>query len=108
MDRYLREGREMRLDDAIRIALGEDKLPTSREVARGKPAGTATAYSEGLTPREEEVLRLIAAGKTDARIAEDLTLSSRTVQAHVRSIYTKLGITSRAQATRYALDHGLA
>jgi DNA-binding NarL/FixJ family response regulator len=54
-----------------------------------------------------EVLRLLAQGLTSAQIAEQLTLSVLTVNTHVRSIYSKLGVTSRAAATRYALEHQL-
>ena len=61
-----------------------------------------------LTPREAEVLRLVATGRTDAQIAEHLCISTRTVHAHVRSIYGKLDVANRSAATRYALDHGLA
>jgi DNA-binding CsgD family transcriptional regulator len=52
-----------------------------------------------------EVLRLVAEGLTDAQIAEVLGISPRTVNAHLRSIYSKLGLTSRHAATRYALEH---
>jgi ATP/maltotriose-dependent transcriptional regulator MalT len=61
----------------------------------------------GLTPRERDVLRLLAQGLTSAQIAEQLVIGLVTVNAHVRSIYSKLGVTSRAAATRYALDHQL-
>ena len=66
-----------------------------------------TPHSDDLTRREIEVLQLIAEGLTAAQVAERLFLSTRTVQAHVRSIYTKLGITSRSAVTRYAVEHGL-
>ena len=59
----------------------------------------------GLTAREFEVLRLIAQGWTDAQIAEHLVISPRTVNRHTTSLYSKLGISSRAAATRYALEH---
>jgi DNA-binding NarL/FixJ family response regulator len=61
----------------------------------------------GLTARELEVLRLLAQGLTSAQIAERLTLSLLTVNTHVRSIYSKLGVTSRSAATRYAMEHHL-
>ncbi len=61
----------------------------------------------GLTAREVEVLRLVAQGKTDAQIAEQLVISPRTVNWHLTAIYSKLGVSSRAAATRYALDHAL-
>ena len=54
-----------------------------------------------------EVLRLVAAGKTNRAIAEDLTLSERTVDRHVSNIYTKLDVTTRAAATAWAYEHGL-
>jgi DNA-binding NarL/FixJ family response regulator len=55
-----------------------------------------------------EVLRLLAGGLTDLQIAEKLVLSPRTVHAHISSIYSKLGVTSRSTATRYAIEHHLA
>jgi DNA-binding NarL/FixJ family response regulator len=62
---------------------------------------------EGLTRREVEVLKLIARGLSDAQIADDLCLSIRTVQAHVRSIYVKIDVTNRSAATRWALERKL-
>jgi DNA-binding CsgD family transcriptional regulator len=58
-----------------------------------------------LTVREEEVLRLVARGLTDAQVAEALIISPRTVNAHLRSIYAKLNISSRNAATHFALEH---
>jgi DNA-binding NarL/FixJ family response regulator len=55
-----------------------------------------------------EVLRLLAGGLTDVQIAEKLILSPRTVHAHISSIYSKLGVTSRSAATRFAMEHHLA
>jgi len=60
-----------------------------------------------LTPREMDVLRLLVQGLTSAQIAERLTIGLVTVNSHVRSIYSKLGVTSRAAATGYALEHKL-
>ena len=60
-----------------------------------------------LTPRETEVLRLLAQGLTSSQIAERLVIGLVTVNSHVRSVYSKLGVTSRAAATRYALEHHL-
>jgi DNA-binding NarL/FixJ family response regulator len=59
---------------------------------------------EKLTPREVEVLYLLAQGSTSAQIAQKLSITVLTVNSHVRSIYSKLGIASRSAATRYALD----
>jgi DNA-binding NarL/FixJ family response regulator len=64
-------------------------------------------YPAGLTGREVEVLRLVAAGLTDAEVAERLVLSVRTVNAHLRSIYRKTGVPSRAAASRFAAEHDL-
>jgi len=90
--------------------------PQQALAAKGQkpaPPPTTTAsptatYPAGLTAREVEVLRLLASGLTDLLIAEKLVLSPRTVHAHISSIYTKLGVTSRSAATRYAIEHHLA
>ena len=66
----------------------------------------AGAFAD-LTPREIEVLGLVAAGLSNAQVAEKLYLSPRTVNTHLTAIYGKLGLTSRAAAIRYAIDHGL-
>jgi DNA-binding NarL/FixJ family response regulator len=62
----------------------------------------------GLTGREVEVLRLVAHGMSDAQVAARLVVSQRTVHAHLRSIYRKLGVESRGAATRWAADHRVA
>jgi DNA-binding NarL/FixJ family response regulator len=56
----------------------------------------------GLTPRELQVLRMVAAGETNKAIAAELVLSERTVDRHVSNIFAKLGASSRAAATAYA------
>ncbi|HTE69328.1 MAG TPA: LuxR C-terminal-related transcriptional regulator [Actinomycetes bacterium] len=68
-------------------------------------AGAAKGH--GLTARELQVLRLLAAGKTNHAIATDLVLAEKTVDRHVTNIYTKLGVSSRAAATAYAYQHRL-
>ena len=60
-----------------------------------------------LTEREVEVLRLVAHGLTDAQVADALVISPRTVNAHLRSIYSKLDITSRHTATLLAIQQQL-
>ncbi len=67
----------------------------------------SASYPAGLTAREVEVLRLAAQGLSYAQIAERLIISARTVDAHLRSIYGKLGVTSRNEATRVAIEHQL-
>jgi two-component system response regulator NreC len=61
----------------------------------------------GLTPREAEVLGMIALGYTNPQIAGELVLSVRTVETHRANIQSKLGTSSRSELVRYALDHGL-
>jgi DNA-binding NarL/FixJ family response regulator len=70
-------------------------------------AGSTSVDAHGLTPRELEVLRFVAAGKTNRAIAAELVLSERTVDRHVSNILTKLGVSSRAAATAYAYEHEL-
>jgi DNA-binding CsgD family transcriptional regulator len=81
-------------------------------------AGDAAAASDllggpkelprGLTAREAEVLRLVASGKTNRDIAVELVISEHTVARHLQNMFVKLGVTSRAAATAFAYEHGLA
>ena len=66
-----------------------------------------SSNSEGLTGRELQVLRLVAAGESNKAIAAELVLSKRTVDRHVSNIFRKLGVSSRAAATAYAYEHEL-
>ena len=61
----------------------------------------------GLSPREVEVLQLVARGMTDADVGAALYISPRTVSRHLRSIYNKLGVNSRTAASAFAYQHGL-
>ena len=74
------------------------------------PAGAAAgpAGDSDLTPREAEVLRLIAAGQSNREIARSLFVSEATVKTHVNRIFAKTGSRDRAQAMRYAYGHGYA
>ncbi|MDQ3891386.1 MAG: response regulator transcription factor [Actinomycetota bacterium] len=81
---------------------------TPPEQARREQQETPTSeYPAGLTAREVDVLKLAARGLTNAQIAQQLYLSPRTVNAHLNSIYQKLGVSSRTAATRFASEHGL-
>jgi DNA-binding NarL/FixJ family response regulator len=61
-----------------------------------------------LTPREAEVLRLVAAGKTNRDIAVELVISEHTVARHLQNMFVKLDVSSRSGATAFAYEHGLA
>lgn len=107
-------GEVMGIDQAVQYALAQPAPVVASAIPPQVPAPLSPASRNGakaldrLTSRELEVLRLIATGITDAQVAATLILSPRTVNAHLRSIYSKLGITSRSAATRYAIDQGLA
>jgi DNA-binding NarL/FixJ family response regulator len=91
------------LFSAVEPAVGPAPAATALEVA-GEPG---TAFAAGLTVREVDVLRLVGAGLSDADVAARLYLSVRTVNAHLRAIYRKTGVHSRAAASRFAAEHGL-
>ncbi|MGI8587012.1 MAG: LuxR C-terminal-related transcriptional regulator [Chloroflexia bacterium] len=95
-DKSWAAGHALTLEGALNLA-----------AAIAHPQTTQNSAAPGLTPRETEVLRLLASGHTDSQIAAALFLSPRTVQTHVRSIYSKLAITTRSAATRYAIEHNL-
>jgi len=102
----------LRLAEAYR-ALG-DEASASAELARAEEAyeqlGVHRAKSkapDGLSRRECEVLTLVADGHSNREIAAALFISDRTVARHLTNIYNKIGVASRTQATRYAIDHGL-
>jgi DNA-binding NarL/FixJ family response regulator len=85
-----------------------EMLTASNDMPSGLAKPTKkTALPGGLTPREVDVLRLVAQGFTDAQVAEQLVISTRTVTTHLTSIYNKLNINSRAAATYFAVKHHL-
>jgi predicted ATPase/DNA-binding CsgD family transcriptional regulator len=92
------EGRTMSPEQAIAYALDHS---ATLETA------TPETYPAELSAREVEVLRLVATGLTNAEVAKELFLSSRTVDWHLSSIYRKLGFHSRTEATRFAVEHDL-
>jgi DNA-binding NarL/FixJ family response regulator len=81
--------------------------------AAGHGAGPPTAepapedLPDGLTPREAEILALIAGGATNGELADQLVLSSRTITSHINRIFAKTRSRDRAAAVRYAHEHGL-
>jgi DNA-binding NarL/FixJ family response regulator len=72
------------------------------------PPAPAEELPDGLTPREAEVLRLMAAGRTNQEIAAELVVSEGTVKTHVNRIFAKARVRDRGQAVAYAYRHGLA
>ena len=70
--------------------------------------GADAALPDELTPREAEVLKLIAAGRSNSEIAAALVVSDATVKTHINHVFAKTGARDRAQAVRYAYEHGLA
>lgn len=87
---------------------GQPWLDRLQATQRRSFGGAPPAYPDGLTEREAEVLRLLASGLSSKEIGEALVLSVRTVERHIANLYTKTGTHGRAQATAYALAHGLA
>jgi len=106
----LAQGRAMSMEEAIEYALStEESFATTPSTTTDKSSPSSKPeHLAGLTSREVEVLRFVALGMTSAQIAKELFLSPRTVETHIASIYHKLGVTSRAAATRFALEHDLA
>jgi HD-GYP domain-containing protein (c-di-GMP phosphodiesterase class II) len=94
-----RDVRDGRLDgDAVRAVLAA----AGHRVSTARRVGVA-----GLSEREIEVLRLLARGRTNRAMAQALTISERTVDHHIRHIYAKLGVSTRAAATLFAMQHHL-
>jgi DNA-binding CsgD family transcriptional regulator len=97
---------EMELDEASSVFKQLGAQPDFAGVmAHSRKASATTAG--GLTAREMQVLRLVAAGKTNRSIAADLFLSEKTVARHVSNIFAKLGLSTRSAATAYAYKHDL-
>ncbi len=84
-----------------------ERVVAAQEQAASQPA-RAPAYPDGLTQREVEVLRLVAAGKSNPEIGEELFISARTVTTHVSNILNKINAANRAEAAAYASRNGLA
>lgn len=93
-------GAAMDLDDATAYAQQEIELARRSPVRR-------LARPGGLSRREIEVLRLVADGQTAREIATQLFISARTAEHHIQHVYTKIGVSGRAAATRWALQHNV-
>ncbi len=106
------EGRAMTPEQAVErlsrtVLTGHSPAQAIRNARAARHLLPSPSETLDLTEREEEVLRLVVQGLTDAQVADALVISPRTVNAHLRSIYSKLGITSRHAATLFALEHHL-
>lgn len=108
------EGRSMSMEEAIAEALQsleqDLRAGTAGTLEESGAEETGHTYPDDLTGREVQVLRLIATGKSNQEIAQELVLSLRTVERHISNIYQKIGSTgkvARATATGYAHRHGL-
>ncbi|MGY2075584.1 LuxR C-terminal-related transcriptional regulator [Blastococcus sp. SYSU DS0828] len=73
----------------------------------GRPEPAPPDAAAGLTPRELDVIRLVAAGRTNREIAEQLVISDKTVARHLHNVFTKLALPNRSAATAYAYEHDL-
>jgi ATP/maltotriose-dependent transcriptional regulator MalT len=100
------DGRRLELDAARRLFKQLNAEPCLARIA--EQSKRATRQSVGsLSEREMQVLRLLAAGKTNRAIADELYISDKTVARHVSNIFDKLGVSSRAGATAWAFQHNL-
>jgi DNA-binding CsgD family transcriptional regulator len=101
LDFAIGEFEEMEMQPSLERAL---RLRGRRRIASKQPF---SAYPDGLSKQEHEVLVLIAAGKSNQQIADQLVVSVRTVERHIANVYAKTGLHTKAQATAYAHRHGL-
>jgi len=106
-----RESFDRGLDAYKRLGAGQawiDALLDSRaRLIAVRSQRAPPRYPDGLTEREGEVLKLIAAGRSNREIAGELVVSIRTVERHITNIYAKIGARGKADATAYALRHAL-
>jgi DNA-binding NarL/FixJ family response regulator len=97
---------ELELDAACRVFQQMGAAPELAGVEMLAPM-TAPRAAGGLTAREAQVLRLVAAGSSNRAIAADLVISEHTVARHLQNIFAKLDVSSRSAATAFAYEHGL-
>ncbi len=96
------------LDPAVQERLVSAVLDQAPPIAAAERAVSSRPEApDELTPREVEVLKLIAAGLSNSEIADKLVLSNATVKTHINRIFYKTGVRDRAQVVRYAYEHGL-
>jgi DNA-binding NarL/FixJ family response regulator len=105
-DRAVAKGEAGSLTEIVSEVLSAQALAFGASSAEAPTPGGPSA-PDGLTPRELEVLRLLASGRSNREIAEELVLSVRTVERHVTNLYAKIGARGKADATAYAFRHNL-
>ena len=111
-DRWWAEGYALSLDEAVAAAESLPLVAAPSPDPRNAPgmAGPVPRRQldvAGLTAREAEVLRLVANGQSNNEIAAELVLSVRTVERHITNLYGKIDARGKADATAYAIHHGL-
>ena len=95
------------LRSGVRRALFDGDAVDAVLRAAGHPVKRRREWPGGMTKREVEVLRLLVRGLSNQEIAEQLVISRKTAGSHVEHIYTKIGVSNRAQASLFAVKHGL-
>jgi DNA-binding NarL/FixJ family response regulator len=95
------------LDASELLARVKRSLRRATPATNGNGNGRAPSDTSGLSPREREILGLLAEGRTQRQIATDLVISSKTVGTHIQHILSKLGVNTRAQAVALAFRRGL-
>jgi DNA-binding NarL/FixJ family response regulator len=101
----LKSGEPQDLVTAVRQALRRSVFFPTKTVEPGAPENTPDAGE--LTPRELEILRLVAEGASNVQVARKLWVTEQTVKFHLSNVYRKLGVSNRTEASRYAQLHGL-
>ncbi|MGN6452657.1 MAG: helix-turn-helix transcriptional regulator [Steroidobacteraceae bacterium] len=107
------EGARLELQCATEVFARLGAAPDLAAVKRladsldGRVSDNSAVSAHGLTARELQVLRLVATGKTNKKIARELSLSEKTIDRHVSNIFTKVDVASRAAATAFAYEHKL-
>jgi DNA-binding NarL/FixJ family response regulator len=96
------DGADLELDAAIAAF---ERLGAVPDVARAR--AVAGAAADVLSPRERQVVTLVATGRTNREVAAELHISDKTVARHLSNVFAKLGLSSRAAATAYAYEHDI-
>ena len=105
--RLLTSARELFDSLGARLDLETTNALARRHGLLPRPASAGATPPGGLTPREREVIALLARGHSNREIARALVISAKTAENHVSNILSKLGFTSRAQVVAYAIEHDL-